>query len=139
MEKGCVTISGTRKAMVTLSKRISTNQIRYLTVEGTTLRVSYDSFRKRKWRDDYLISPDLRWLSLLLMVLAFAALLKSSLHATRDNQQTSVCRKAIAQAPGGSPDPVQAGSLVSRYRIYLGRTTESWLTSSFTIGMAQSQ
>lgn len=38
-----------------------------------------------------------------------------------------------------SPDLVRAGILVSRYLLYVGRKSESWLTSSFAIRMAQAQ
>lgn len=120
-------------------------------VDEATFRASYDAFWNRKWGDDDLTAVDLRWLSLLFMMLAFSVLLNSSLDATieaqRDSEKTSVqffwaCRKAIVLAPtftGESPDLVRAGILVSRYLMYFGRKTESWLTSSFAIRMAQAQ
>lgn len=120
-------------------------------VDEATFRASYAAFWNRKWGDDDLTAVDLRWLSLLFMVLAFAVLLNSSLNATmeaqRDSEKTSIqffwaCRKAIVLAPtftGESPDLVRAGILVSRYLMYFGRKTESWLTSSFAIRMAQAQ
>ncbi|KAJ4164043.1 hypothetical protein LMH87_005734 [Akanthomyces muscarius] len=98
-------------------------------VEETTFRASYDSFWNRKWGDDDLTSVDLRWLSLLFMVLAFAVLLNSSLEATieaqRDSEKASVqffwaCRKAIVLAPtftGESPDLVRAGILAQGMHI----------------------
>ncbi|KAJ2975144.1 hypothetical protein NQ176_g5683 [Zarea fungicola] len=120
-------------------------------VDEATFRASYDAFWNRKWGDDDLTAVDLRWLSLLFMMLAFAVLLNSSLDATieaqREGEKTSVqffwaCRKAIVLAPtftGESPDLVRAGILVSRFLMYFGRKTEAWLTSSFAIRMAQAQ
>jgi len=123
----------------------------YDSVHRETFQVSYDQFWNRKWGDDDLTAVDLRWLALLFMVLAFAELLDCPLDASietqRRSEETSVqffwaSRKAIVLAPtisGESPDLVRAGILVSRYLIYFGRKTESWLTSSFAIRMAQAQ
>jgi len=123
----------------------------YDSVHRETFQVSYDMFWNRKWGDDDLTAVDLRWLALLFMVLAFAELLNcpldTSTETQRRSEETSVqffwaSRKAIVLAPtisGESPDLVRAGILVSRYLIYFGRKTESWLTSSFAIRMAQAQ
>lgn len=120
-------------------------------VHEDIFQASYDAFWNRKWGDDDLTAVDLRWLSLLFIMLAFAVLLNCPLDAStetqRDCEETSVqffwaSRKAIVMAPtfaGESPDLVRAGILVSRYLMYLGRKTESWLTSSFAIRMAQAQ
>ncbi|OAA81941.1 hypothetical protein LEL_01486 [Akanthomyces lecanii RCEF 1005] len=99
-----------RKAMVDQLVRKYFDELNVVhdCVEETTFRASYDSFWNRKWGDDDLTSVDLRWLSLLFMVLAFAVLLNSSLEATieaqRDSEKASVqffwaCRKAIVLAP----------------------------------------
>uniref|UniRef100_A0A0B7KE57 Xylanolytic transcriptional activator regulatory domain-containing protein n=1 Tax=Bionectria ochroleuca TaxID=29856 RepID=A0A0B7KE57_BIOOC len=123
----------------------------YDSVHKETFQVSYDAFWDRKWGDDDLTAVDLRWLALLFMMLAFAELLDCPLDTTVDGQraceESSVqffwaSRKAIVLAPtisGESPDLVRAGILVSRYLIFFGRKTESWLTSSFAIRMAQAQ
>lgn len=120
-------------------------------VHRDTFQVSYDMYWDRKWGDDDLTAVDLRWLALLFMVLAFAELLDCPMDASteiqRRSEETSVqffwaSRKAIVLAPtisGESPDLVRAGILVSRYLLYFGRKTESWLTSSFAIRMAQAQ
>lgn len=120
-------------------------------VHRDTFQVSYDMYWNRKWGDDDLTAVDLRWLALLFMVLAFAELLDCPMDASTDiqrrSEETSVqffwaSRKAIVLAPtisGESPDLVRAGILVSRYLLYFGRKTESWLTSSFAIRMAQAQ
>jgi len=123
----------------------------YDSVHAETFQVSYDMFWDRKWGDDDLTAVDLRWLALLFMVLAFAELLDCPLDASTETQRRSeeasvqffwASRKAIVLAPtisGESPDLVRAGILVSRYLSFLGRRTESWLTSSFAIRMAQAQ
>lgn len=123
----------------------------YDSVHKETFQVSYDAFWNRKWGDDDLTAVDLRWLALLFMMLAFAELLDcaadASPEAQRSCEENSVqffwaSRKAIVLAPtmsGESPDLVRAGILVSRYLMYFGRKTESWLTSSFAIRMAQAQ
>ncbi|KAF4121904.1 Fungal trans [Geosmithia morbida] len=120
-------------------------------VHGETFQVNYDAFWDRKWGDDDLTAVDLRWLALLFMILAFAELLDCPLDASPDAQRSCeeasvqffwASRKAIVLAPtlsGESPDLVRAGILVSRYLMYFGRKTESWLTSSFAIRMAQAQ
>lgn len=120
-------------------------------VHKETFEASYHQFWGRKWGDDDLTAVDLRWLALLFMILAFAELLDCPLDASTDKQQRSeetsiqffwASRKAIVLAPtisGESPDLVRAGILVSRYLIYFGRKTESWLTSSFAVRMAQAQ
>lgn len=120
-------------------------------VHKETFEASYQQFWGRKWGDDDLTAVDLRWLALLFMILAFAELLDCPLDASTDKQQRSeetsiqffwASRKAIVLAPtisGESPDLVRAGILVSRYLIYFGRKTESWLTSSFAVRMAQAQ
>jgi hypothetical protein len=123
----------------------------YDSIHKETFQVSYDMFWNRKWGDDDLTAVDLRWLALLFMVLAFAELLDCPLDASTETQRRSeeasvqffwASRKAIVLAPtisGESPDLVRAGILVSRYLSILGRKTESWLTSSFAIRMAQAQ
>lgn len=123
----------------------------YDSVHQETFQVSYDAFWDRKWGDDDLTAVDLRWLALLFMMLAFAELLDCPSDASPETQraceETSMqffwaSRKAIVLAPtfsGESPDLVRAGLLVSRYLMYFGRKTESWLTSSFAIRMAQAQ
>ena len=120
-------------------------------VHEETFRPNYDAFWDRKWGDDDLTSVDLRWLALLFMMLAFAELLNCPAGAPPEVQKkcedTSVqffwaARKAIVLAPtfsGESPDLVRAGILVSQYLVYFGRKTESWLTCSFAIRMAQAQ
>ncbi|KAG9253009.1 fungal-specific transcription factor domain-containing protein [Emericellopsis atlantica] len=123
----------------------------YDAVHRETFQTSYDAFWDRKWGDDDLTAVDLRWLALLFMMLAFAELLdcppEASTEVQKSCEETSVqffwgSRKAIVMAPtlsGESPDLVRAGILVSRYLMYWGRKTESWLTSSFAIRMAQAQ
>ncbi|KAH6692255.1 fungal-specific transcription factor domain-containing protein [Plectosphaerella plurivora] len=123
----------------------------YDSVHEETFMNNYEAFWNRRWGDDDLTSVDLRWLSLLFVVLAFAELLDCPQDASpdtqRDREETSVhyfwaSRKAIVIAPtfsGESPDLVRAGILVSRYLLYVGRKSESWLTSSFAIRMAQAQ
>lgn len=123
----------------------------YDSVHAETFQASYDAFWDRKWGDDDLTAVDLRWLALLFMILAFAELLDCPTDASPEQQRSceeaSVqffwgSRKAIVLAPtlsGESPDLVRAGILVSRYLVYFGRKTESWLTSSFAIRMAQAQ
>lgn len=123
----------------------------YDSIHKETFQVSYDMFWNRRWGDDDLTAVDLRWLALLFMVLAFAELLDCPLDASTETQRRSeeasvqffwASRKAIVLAPtisGESPDLVRAGILVSRYLSILGRKTESWLTSSFAIRMAQAQ
>jgi hypothetical protein len=120
-------------------------------VHRETFQVSYNMYWNRKWGDDDLTAVDLRWVALLFMMLAFAELLDCPMNASteiqRRSEETSVqffwaSRKAIVLAPtisGESPDLVRAGILVSRYLLYFGRKTESWLTSSFAIRMAQAQ
>ena len=123
----------------------------YDSVHHNTFQVSYDMYWNRRWGDDDLTAVDLRWLALLFMVLAFAELLDCPMDASTEIQRRSeeasvqffwASRKAIVLAPtisGESPDLVRAGILVSRYLLYFGRKTESWLTSSFAIRMAQAQ
>ncbi|CAM1511917.1 Fc.00g094300.m01.CDS01 [Cosmosporella sp. VM-42] len=123
----------------------------YDSVHEETFMHNYEAFWNRRWGDDDLTAVDLRWLSLLFIVLAFAELLDCPENATPETQseheETSVqyfwdARKAIVLAPtfsGESPDLVRAGILVSRYLLYAGRKTESWPKSSFAIRMAQAQ
>ncbi len=120
-------------------------------VQEEDFRATYDAFWDRKWGDDDLTAVDLRWLALLFMVLAFSELVDCPMGASPDAQERCeersvqyfwASRKAIVLAPtfsGESPDLVSAGILVSQYLIYFGRKTESWLTSSFAIRMAQAQ
>lgn len=120
-------------------------------VHQDTFRPQYDAFWNRKWGDDDVTVVDLRWLALLFIMLSFAELLTCPLDASpesqRDCEEKSVqffwaARKAIVLAPtfsGESPDLVRSGILVSWYLTYFGRKTESWLTSSFAIRMAQAQ
>ncbi|KAH7305255.1 fungal-specific transcription factor domain-containing protein [Stachybotrys elegans] len=123
----------------------------YDSLHEETFMHNYEAFWNRRWGDDDLTSVDLRWLSLLFVVLAFAELLDCPPDALpetqREHEETSVqffwaSRKAIVISPtfsGESPDLVRAGILVSRYLLYTGRKTEAWLTSSFAIRMAQAQ
>jgi hypothetical protein len=142
-----------RKAVVDdlLRRFVDELNIVYDAVHEDTFQASYDAFWNRTWADDDLTAVDLRWLSLLFIILAFAVLadcpLDASVETQRASEETSVqffwaSRKAIVLAPtisGESPDLVRAGILVSRYLLYFGRKTESWLTTSFAIRMAQAQ
>lgn len=80
----------------------------YDSVHEETFMNNYEAFWNRRWGDDDLTSVDLRWLSLLFVVLAFAELLDcpqdASLDTQRDREETSVhyfwaSRKAIVIAP----------------------------------------
>ncbi|UNI23017.1 hypothetical protein JDV02_008858 [Purpureocillium takamizusanense] len=120
-------------------------------VQPDDFRATYDAFWDRKWGDDDLTTVDLRWLALLFMVLAFSEMVDCPMDASPETQERCeersiqyfwASRKAIVLAPtfsGESLDLVSAGILVSQYLIYFGRKTESWLTSSFAIRMAQAQ
>lgn len=123
----------------------------YDSIHEESFRFHYEAFWNRRWGDDDLTSIDLRWLSLLFMVLAFGEILDCpqdcSPERQRECEEASIqffwaARKTIVLAPtfaGESPDLVRAGILVSRYLVYLGRKNESWLTCSFAIRMAQGQ
>lgn len=116
-----------------------------------SFRAKYDAFWNRRWGDDDLMAIDLRWLSLLFMVLAFGELLDCPPDCSPEMQggyeESSVqyfwaARKTLVIAPtfsGESPDLVRAGILISRYLVYIGRRNESWLTCSFAVRMAQAQ
>ncbi|ETS82372.1 hypothetical protein PFICI_04248 [Pestalotiopsis fici W106-1] len=111
----------------------------------------YELFWSRTFGFDDLATIDLRWLALLFIVLAYAVLLDGKEPANkdiaRDLQDTSLrfywaARRAIVIAPtfyGESVDLVRAGVLVTWYLIYSRRISESWLTSSFAMRMAQAQ
>ncbi|KAL4790893.1 hypothetical protein BDV19DRAFT_317466 [Aspergillus venezuelensis] len=105
-----------------------------------------------KWRAfDDLRNVNLRWLSLLFIILAFSELLDCpqacSIETQQDRQESSLhfywaARKCVVIAPtfsGESADIVRAGILITRYLSYLGRIPESWLTGSFAGRMAQAQ
>lgn len=94
---------------------------------------------------------DLRWLALLFIVIAFGELLvcpeSCSRERQRDCEEASLhfywaARKAVVVAPtfsGESSDLVRAGILITRYLVHQSRISESWLTGSFAVRMAQAQ
>jgi hypothetical protein len=116
-----------------------------------TFWTHYDRFWNRKYGEDNLDAVDLRWLSLLFIVLAFGELLACpqpcSPEQQRESEESSLhffwaSRKAVVISPtfsGESPDLVRAGILISRYLLHLKRIPESWLTQSFAVRMAQAQ
>jgi hypothetical protein len=116
-----------------------------------TFWTHYDRFWNRKYGEDNLDAVDLRWLSLLFIVLAFGELLACpqpcSPEQQRECEESSLhffwaSRKAVVISPtfsGESPDLVRAGILISRYLLHLKRIPESWLTQSFAVRMAQAQ
>lgn len=123
----------------------------YDSLHEESFRANYEAFWNRRWADDDLTAIDLRWLSLLFMVLAFGELLdcppRCSPEIQAEYEEASMqyfwaSRKTLVIAPtfsGESPDLVRAGLLISRYLVYVGRKNESWLTSSFAVRMAQGQ
>lgn len=116
-----------------------------------TFWAHYNKFWERRFGEDDLDAVDLRWLSLLFVVLAFGELLACpqpcSLEQQRESEESSLhffwaSRKAVVISPtfsGESPDLVRAGILISRYLLHLKRIPESWLTQSFAVRMAQAQ
>ncbi|KAL4901204.1 fungal-specific transcription factor domain-containing protein [Aspergillus multicolor] len=120
-------------------------------VHEETFRVHYENFwdRRRGWDD--MTNVDLRWLSLLFIVLAFSELLDCpqpcSNETQQDREESSLhfywaARKCVVISPtfsGESADLVRAGILITRYNIYLGRVPEAWTTVSFAVRMAQAQ
>ncbi|GAM40328.1 hypothetical protein TCE0_038f12598 [Talaromyces pinophilus] len=126
------------------------NQV-YDGLHEETFMTRYEAFWNRKWSDDDRSVIDLRWLSLLFIVLAFGELLECPANASRDIRELSeeaslqfywASRTAITLAMtfyGESTDAVRCGILITRYLVYLGRKTEAWLASSFSIRFAQAQ
>lgn len=120
-------------------------------VHEETFRAHYQKFYDRKAGSDDLETIDLRWLSLLFIVLAYAELLVCppvcSIERQRESEEASLhfywaARKAVVIAPtfsGESADIVRAGIMITRYLVHLRRTSESWLTASFATRMAQAQ
>lgn len=120
-------------------------------VHEETFGVHYDKFWDRKTGQDDLESIDIRWLAVLFIILAFGELLDCpqpcSAEAQRETEDSSLhfywaSRKSLVIAPsfyGESTDLVRAGILITRYLIYARRISESWLTISFAVRMAQAQ
>ncbi|KIW71392.1 hypothetical protein PV04_03566 [Phialophora macrospora] len=120
-------------------------------VHERTFRNQYNEFWARRFGFDDLAGVDLRWLALLFIILAFSCLIDAPPNCTkemqRDCEETSLrfywaSRRAIVIAPsfyGESTDIVRAGLLVTRYLLHTRRLTESWLTISFNMRMAQAQ
>ena len=120
-------------------------------VHQETFQISYDKFWDRKCTHDDLSVVDVRWLSLLFIILAFGELLDChqpcSPEAQRACEESSLhfywsARKAVVIAPsffGETPDLVRAGILITRYLMYTRRLSESWLTICFAVRMAQAQ
>jgi len=120
-------------------------------VHESTFMRHYEEFWDRKAGCDDLSSTNLRWLSVLFIVLAFGELLDCpqpcSVEAQRECEDSSLhfywsARKSLVIAPsfyGESPDLTRAGILITRYLIYTKRISESWLTGSFAVRMAQAQ
>jgi len=120
-------------------------------VHEGTFQISYAKFWDRKCGFDDLSSVDIRWLSLLFIILAFGELLDCaqpcSPEAQRACEESSLhfywsARKAVVIAPsffGETPDLVRAGILITRYLMYTRRLSESWLTICFAVRMAQAQ
>ncbi|KAH0368907.1 hypothetical protein KCU65_g3744, partial [Aureobasidium melanogenum] len=110
-----------------------------------------EDFWDRKAGCDDLTNLNLRWLSVLFIILAFGELLDCpqpcSVEAQRECEDSSLhfywsARKSLVIAPsfyGESPDLTRAGILITRYLIYTKRVSESWLTGSFAVRMAQAQ
>ncbi|KAK6075126.1 nucleus protein [Seiridium cupressi] len=123
----------------------------YDSLHEETFLVKYEAFWNRKWSDDDSTAIDLRWLALLFIVVSFGELLDSpsnaSPEAQADCEETSLrfywaSRTAMTMAmtfSGESPDAIRAGILQTRYLVYLGRKTESWLTCGFSVRFAQAQ
>ncbi|KAL4955820.1 hypothetical protein BDW69DRAFT_108194 [Aspergillus filifer] len=120
-------------------------------VHEESFRAHYADFWDKRRAFDDLTNVDLRWLSLLFIVLAFSELLDCpqpcSIETQKDREESSLhfywpARKCVVIAPTfsvESADIVRAGILITRYLIYLGRIPESWLTGSFAVRMAQAQ
>ncbi|KEQ91341.1 hypothetical protein AUEXF2481DRAFT_498927 [Aureobasidium subglaciale EXF-2481] len=120
-------------------------------VHKETFMRHYEEFWDRKAGCDDLTNLNLRWLSVLFIILAFGELLACpqpcSVEAQRECEDSSLhfywsARKSLVVAPsfyGESPDLTRAGILITRYLIYTKRISESWLTGSFAVRMAQAQ
>jgi hypothetical protein len=142
-----------RKATVDKLIRLFFNELNvtFDAVHENTFMRHYEEFWDRKAGCDDLTNLNLRWLSVLFIILAFGELLdcpqSCSVEAQRDCEDSSLhfywsARKSLVIAPsfyGESPDLTRAGILITRYLIYVKRISESWLTSSFAVRMAQAQ
>ncbi|CRL27261.1 Fungal transcriptional regulatory protein, N-terminal [Penicillium camemberti] len=121
------------------------------TVHPDTFRSQFAEFWGRKFGFDEIAGVDLRWLALLFIILAFSVLLDgpttSSPEKRKESEEASLrfywaARRAIVISPsfhGESLDLVRAGLMVTRYLLYTRQVTESWLTISFAMRMAQAQ
>jgi hypothetical protein len=142
-----------RKATVDKLIRLFFNELNvtFDAVHESTFMRHYEEFWDRKAGCDDLTNLNLRWLSVLFIVLAFGELLDCpqpcSVEAQRECEDSSLhfywsARKSLVIAPsfyGESPDLTRAGILITRYLIYTKRISESWLTASFAVRMAQAQ
>ncbi|KFY89985.1 hypothetical protein V500_05381 [Pseudogymnoascus sp. VKM F-4518 (FW-2643)] len=120
-------------------------------VHEESFMTSYSKFWDRKTGCDDLTNVDIRWLAVLFIILAFGELLDCpqpcSAEAQRECEDSSLhfywaSRKSLVIAPsfyGESTDLTCAGILITRYLVYARRISESWLTISFAIRMAQAQ
>ncbi|KFY04328.1 hypothetical protein O988_00852 [Pseudogymnoascus sp. VKM F-3808] len=120
-------------------------------VHEESFTTSYNKFWDRKTGCDDLTNVDIRWLAVLFIILAFGELLDCpqpcSAEAQRESEDSSLhfywaSRKSLVIAPsfyGESTDLTCAGILITRYLVYARRISESWLTISFAIRMAQAQ
>ncbi|OBT83707.1 hypothetical protein VE02_08274 [Pseudogymnoascus sp. 03VT05] len=120
-------------------------------VHEESFMASYNKFWDRKTGCDDLTNVDIRWLAVLFIILAFGELLDCpqpcSAEAQRESEDSSLhfywaSRKSLVIAPsfyGESTDLTCAGILITRYLVYARRISESWLTISFAIRMAQAQ
>lgn len=120
-------------------------------VHEDSFMAHYERFWERKAGDDDLTKIDIRWLALLFTILAYGELLDCpqpcSVEIQREHEDTSLhyywaARKAIVIAPsfeGESPDITRAGILITKYLSHAYRISESWLTASSAIKMAQAQ
>lgn len=142
-----------RKAVVDKLLRLFLLQLNdtFDAIHEETFMRHYEEFWDRKAGCDDLANLNLRWLSVLFIILAFGELLDCpqpcSVEAQRDCEDSSLhfywsARKSLVIAPsfyGESPDLTRAGILITRYLIYTKRISESWLTGSFAVRMAQAQ
>ncbi|CAD0094379.1 unnamed protein product [Aureobasidium mustum] len=142
-----------RKAIVDKLVRLFFNDLNvtFDAVHEKTFMRHYEDFWDRKAGCDDLTNLNLRWLSVLFIILAFGELLDCpqpcSVEAQRECEDSSLhfhwsARKSLVIAPsfyGESPDLTRAGILITRYLIYTKRISESWLTGSFAVRMAQAQ
>lgn len=102
-------------------------------VHEETFQVHYEMFWDRRWGFNDMATVDLRWLSLLFIILAFSEFLdcpqSCSLETQQDREESSLhfywaARKCVVIAltfSGESADLVRAGILNTRYLIYLGK------------------